>query len=234
MKILTKALLITIFSSVCVGCSTVKNKELTSDDSLTLNNKTIAVSRYSELPDFAAQTAVNVQFGLLGVATAVSSGNDMIKNNEIGDPASLISAQLLAGLEDSYTMSEVKVDSSLPAKSEMDDVISTYGKADYILDVKTIGWSSIHFSSDWDNYRVTYTAHARLIDVKNKIAIMDDTCSYTPEYADTNQAPTYDELENGAGLKTALTKSVEFCVTQIRRMAKLHNQTNKDYIGTAE
>lgn len=216
-----KKLSILMLGILSVGCTTVKQYALTPDESSKLNDKTIAVTKYNEKPDFLAQTAANVQFGFLGIATAISSGNEMISKNKINDPAESISLKLLGKLKKHYSVKDIKINKAIPLDSKLDDVIGVYGNADYVLDVQTIGWSSIHFSTDWNNYKVTYTAHAKLIDVKNKAAVLEATCTYTPEYTDTNQAPTYQELENGTGLKAALEKSIEYCVENISNTAKL-------------
>jgi hypothetical protein len=209
-----------------VGCATVNKNELTADEALTLKGKSVVASKYNELPDFAAQTAANVQFGLLGLASAISSGNSMIKNNKIEDPAISISKKISDGLNVNQNMKVIQSGDFVSAKVTDDELIKTYGNSDYILDVKTTGWSSIYFPTDWDNYRVMYTAQARLIDVKSKQVVIEETCTHVPDYKDTNTAPNYISLENGSGLKESLSKSIDYCVNQIQSMAKLHTQNN--------
>ena len=226
MKFSTHSAVIISLMLTTVGCATVKKDELTTDEASTLKNKSVVASRYNELPDFAAQTAANVQFGLLGLASAISSGNSMIKNNKIEDPAISIANKIADGLKANQNMKVVQSTDSVSAKASNDDLIKTYGTSDYILDVKTTAWSSIYFPTDWDNYRVFYTAQARLIDVKSNQIIIEETCTHAPEYTDTNTAPSYISLENGSGLKESLNKSIEYCVNQIQSMAKLHTQNS--------
>ncbi len=219
---------------VAVGCATVTTDELTAEESQAFSEKTVVMSRYKELPDFAAQTATNVQFGLLGLAAAKSNGNAMIQNNDIADPAVEISRQLAAGLGENYSLKvvesgEVKVDSG-----KLDKLMEVYQGYDYILDVRTLGWRSIYFPTDWNSYKVYYTAHARLIDAANQEVIAEEMCNYAPEFEDSNDAPSYEELENGNGLRSELEKSVSHCVDYIATMAKLHKQEKTQNMASAE
>ncbi|MDO8267422.1 MAG: hypothetical protein Q7T32_06270 [Moraxellaceae bacterium] len=219
------------FSST--GCSTIKTNELTTDESQILKEKSVALSKYDKLPDFAAQTAANVQFGLLGLATAISNGNKIINKNNIEDPALSISRQLAEGLKSNHNVKIIESNEYVSAKSQINDLVTKYAGHDFVLDVKTVGWNSIYFPSDWDSYRVMYSAHARLIDIKSKQVVAEEVCTHVPEYADTNQAPSYNDLENGTGLKASLEKSVEYCVEHIRNMAKLH-QANKEKLAVSQ
>lgn len=224
MKKVIKMAVFGSFALSVVGCSTVKTKELSSDASINLKNKSLVLSRYSTLPDFAAQTAVNVQFGLIGLATAISNGNAMIKNNHIEDPAFEIAKNIAIGLKDNQGVKVVEGATKLVASGNVDDVIKIYAEYDYILDVKTLNWSSIYYPSDWDNYRIFYSAHARLIDTKSTSVVAEEACTTAPEYPNTNDAPSYDDLETGSGLKKELARAVDFCVEHIRNMTKLHQQ----------
>ncbi|GAD03164.1 hypothetical protein F9L16_09445 [Agarivorans sp. B2Z047] len=212
------------------ACSTIKTKPLDANESLSLADKSLVYTRYSALPDFAAQTAANVQFGLLGLASAISSGNAMIVNNQIEDPALDIARELASGLSDSYKVKVVDDESKSVTIPELPNIIELYSDYDYILDVRTLSWSSIYYTSDWDNYRVSYQVHARLIDREKGIVIAEEACNNMPEYADTEQGPSYVELESGEGLKRELARSVEFCVEHIRNMARLRDETNANSV----
>ncbi|GAA4494015.1 hypothetical protein [Pseudaeromonas paramecii] len=220
-----KVVLLIVFALSATGCATVNHDALTQDEALALKDKKVGLTHYQDRPDFIAQTAVNVQFGLLGLASAISSGNAMIKNNQVADPAIAIADKLAQGLAQEQQMQVVAEAQSVSSKVTDEALLGHFGQQDYVLDVKTLGWSSIYFPTDWDNYRVMYTARARLIEVQTGKIIADETCSHVPDYADTNQAPSYKALEDGSGLKTALAQSVEYCVNQIQVMAKLHAQT---------
>jgi len=230
--------LITVFlvaiSLLSVGCSSVKTKVLAPDTATAFSGKNLVLSKYNELPDFPAQTAVNVQFGVVGVLTAISNGNAIIRRNNIQDPALGISRQLAQGMQGSHGFNVTEAADFVAVKSDVPELVSRYRDYDYVLDVKTLGWSSIYFPTDWDNYRVIYTAHARLISVDSGQVVAEQLCSHVPDYADTNQAPSYVQLENGTGLKATLNKSIEYCVDHIRATAQLYNEGQTENVAVAE
>ncbi|MEH6368017.1 MULTISPECIES: hypothetical protein [Pseudomonadaceae] len=233
MKALITVLLVAI-SLLSVGCSSVKTKVLAPDTATAFSGKNLVLSKYNELPDFPAQTAVNVQFGVVGVLTAISNGNAIIRRNNIQDPALGISRQLAQGMQGSHGFNVTEAADFVAVKSDVPELVSRYRDYDYVLDVKTLGWSSIYFPTDWDNYRVIYTAHARLISVDSGQVVAEQLCSHVPDYADTNQAPSYVQLENGRGLKATLNKSIEYCVDHIRATAQLYNEGQTENVAVAE
>lgn len=229
-----KTLMALFVCLLVTGCATVTTNELTIDESKAMSEKTVVMSRYKDLPDFVAQTATNAQFGFLGLAAAKSNGNAMIQNNNIADPAIDISLQLAEGLEESYNLKIVE-NGELKSESEkLENLVELYRGYDYILDVRTLGWRSIHFPTDWNSYKVFYAAHARLIDAATQNVVAEELCNYIPEYEDSNDAPSYEELENGEGLRSELAKSVSYCVDHITTMAKLHKQEKGQDLASAK
>ncbi|SDR72489.1 hypothetical protein SAMN05216271_0179 [Halopseudomonas sabulinigri] len=228
------AVLLVVTSLLSVGCSSVKTKVLAPNTAGAFSGKSLVLSKYNELPDFPAQTAVNVQFGVVGVLTAISNGNAIIRRNNIQDPALGISRQLAQGMQNSHGFNVTEADDFVTVKSDVPELAARYQDYDYVLDVKTLGWSSIYFPTDWDNYRVIYTAHARLISVDSGQVVAEQLCSHVPDYADTNQAPSYVQLENGTGLKATLNKSIEYCVDHIRATAQLYNEGQTENVAVAE
>ena len=85
-------------------------------------------------------------------------------------------------------------------------------------------------------YGVTYgrAAHAKLIDAASQSVVAEELCNYIPEYEDSNDAPSYEELENGKGLRSELEKSVSYCVDYITTMAKLHKQEKEQDLAAAK
>ncbi|MFO6423908.1 hypothetical protein [Motilimonas sp. KMU-193] len=216
-----KLVLVSLVVLLANGCSTIKNDALTAEESAQLSQKTLVLSRYNELPDFPAQTALNVQFGLIGYASAVDSGNTIIANNNIADPAYSIAQKLAAGSATKHQVNLVELEQSVALDTEIGELVKRYSNYDYILDVKTLSWGSIYFPSDWDSYRVNYATHARLIETKSKKVIVEGSCSHFPEYADTNDAPSYEELEDGTGIRKSLANTVDVCVDYIRTHTQL-------------
>lgn len=206
------------------ACSMIKTNELTKNESTSLKGKTLIFTLYDTLPDFSATTAANVQFGLLGALAAIDNGNLMIANNKIKDPAVEVAKALADGLAKNHNVKVFHNNNIVSKSNEIVDLVSLYNQYDYILDVRTLGWGSIYYPSDWNNYKVRYAVHARLIDRNKKIVIAEELCQNTPEFVDTDKAPSYDDLESGASIKQELAKSVIYCVDYIRTMTKLHNQ----------
>lgn len=203
------------------GCSTVETKELSAQDGAMINGKSVVLTKYNDLPGFSAQTAVNVQFGLVGYATAVSNGNAMIVRGGIVDPALAISQELARGLSETHGVKVVSAGEHVPVKISPRGLSQIYSTHDFVLDVKTTRWGSIYFVSDWNSYRVFYAAHARLIDAKSGRIVAEVLCRHLPEYEDTNKAYSYDDLESGVGLRKALDESANYCADQIRQEIKL-------------
>ncbi|MEH6567012.1 MAG: hypothetical protein V7756_16950 [Halopseudomonas sp.] len=228
------AVLLVVASLFSVGCSSVKTKVLAPDTATAFSGKNLLLSKYNELPDFPAQTAVNVQFGLVGVLTAISNGNAIIRRNNIQDPAMGISRQLAQGMQANHGFNVTEATDFAAVKSDVPALAARYQDYDYVLDVKTLGWSSIYFPTDWDNYRVIYSAHARLISVETGQVVAEQVCSHVPDYADTNQAPSYVQLENGTGLNATLNKSIEYCVDHIRAAAQLYNEGQVEDVALVE
>jgi len=211
------------------ACSTMKTNILTVDESNVLKEKSLIYTTSDELPDFPAQTAVNVQFGVFGVATAISNGNEMVKNNNTEAPAIAIAKELAKGLSEEQNIRVINNKNIISSSDKINDLVQLHNDYDLILDVRTIGWGSIYYVSDWDNYKVMYNVHARLIDQKTEEIIAEEVCSSAPEYKETDDAPSYESLENGNGLNQELLRSVDYCIDHIRSMAKFHH--SKDYVN---
>jgi hypothetical protein len=115
----------------------------------------------------------------------------------------------------------VASESGVSGSDDVGALAKTYANAELILDVKTIGWSFLYFPTDFNNYRVMYSARLRLIDRQRQAVMAEEFCSYTPEYEDTNKAPSYDELvgNNAAGLKRELANAARHCVELFQRSA---------------
>ncbi|PHS19102.1 MAG: hypothetical protein COA86_05385 [Kangiella sp.] len=216
--------LVVIIVLALSACTSVKTNKLTLDEASNLKGKTVAYTKYIKPPSFVALTAANVQFGLIGHATAVSSGNSMIRNNNIEDPAEHIAKSLANTLSEKHNVKVVLTDKTIGKKKKMKkmkNIISLYSDYDYILDVRTKSWGSVYYLSDWNNYIVMYDVHARLIEQKSKNVIFEHYCSNKPEFENPDDAPTYKELEQGVRLKEELQKSVSFCIEEIKKETNL-------------
>jgi hypothetical protein len=202
------------------GCVAVRHVPLSESDSNRVGGKAVQRSLYQK-PDFAAFTAGKAGFGPIGAALIIQAGNDLIRENAVDDPAIRIGQELAQALARRYGVQVLQAE---PRLSESDDVgalLQTYGDADVVLDIKTISWAFIYFPTDWDNYRVLYSARLRLIDRQRNEVIAEEFCAYQPEYEDTNKAPTREDLvgNNAAGLKRELAKAADHCIALFRANA---------------
>jgi hypothetical protein len=169
-------------------------------------------------PDFAAYTAGKAGFGVIGAALIISAGNEIIRGHAVEDPALRIGQELAQSLTARHGLQLLTADAPVVQSDDVGALLQAYGEADLILDIKTISWMFIYFPSDWDNYRVLYSARLRVIDRQQQAVIAEGFCAYKPAYEDTNQAPTREDLigNNAEGLKRELLKAADYCTTFFR------------------
>jgi hypothetical protein len=189
------------------GCVTVNHKAMTKESSAQLQAKSVVATRYDR-PDFAAMTPAKAAFGLIGAAAMISEGNEIVKVNEIADPAVGISDRLLRIAQErrSIVVAQPKAD-SIAASDELHSLLATYSGTDYILDVKTINWMFGYYPTNWTGYRVMYSARVRVIETATKDVAAESLC--TTVQGDDAKPPTYDQLlaDKAALLKSLLDKA---------------------------
>lgn len=192
------------------ACTTVSHTPLSQETSLQLREKSVVRTEYP-MQDFAAFTAGKAAFALLGAAAMISEGNEIVKENDIQDPAIAIGKGLAEKLTLARNVSMVQP----TKKATSDDIVTlieTYPGAGYLLDVKTFNWMFSYYPTDWAHYRVIYNARLRLIDSTKKTVLAETMCSTVQ--GDDKNPPTKDQLlDNKAGLlKEYLGKAATTCV----------------------
>ena len=85
------------------GCVSTKIVPLKQDLVADLQGGSIVTTRRAK-PDFSAMTAGKAMFGLIGAAAMISSGNSIVAENEIEDPARYIGEKLVASFEPPATV----------------------------------------------------------------------------------------------------------------------------------
>ncbi len=205
-------ILVSIFMSACVS---TKNIRIDTDSSALMAGKTMAVST-SDRPDFAAMTAGKASFGMIGSFAMISAGNKIIKKNGIEDPASFIASELARDISEIYSLS-VTLPIGAGNNNDIEYLVKAYSENNYILDVRTINWSFVYFPTDWNNYRVIYSAKLRLIDVATKKVIAEAFCARVPEKS--SDSPSRDQLlsNNAARLKEELREAADYCIKDVRK-----------------
>lgn len=181
----------------------------------------VAVSRYP-VADFIAMTPGKGAFAVLGAAASISEGNAFIKDSGIADPAIDIGAGLRKGLMDKYQMVEVTTAEAPLADDRLESIIKNYAASDFVVDVKTIGWSYRYMPLNWDSYHVSYGARARLIDVKNSRIVAEDSCGRTSK--ELSDAVSHEKLtaNHGQYLRAKLSAYAAECANELaKRMLKI-------------
>lgn len=159
---------------------------------------------------------------MLGAAASISEGNSFIRDNGIADPAIDISAGLRKGLIDKYQLVEVTTTDVPLTDGSIESIVKNYHGSDFVVDVKTIGWSYRYMPLNWDSYHVSYGARARLIDVKNSRIIAEDSCARTSK--ELSEAVSHEKLTENRGqyLRTKLSVYAADCANELaKRMLKI-------------
>lgn len=200
------------------GCVSTKNVPVNDAATSEIQGKSITTAK-REMPDFAAMTAGKAMFAMVGAVAMISAGNGIIRDNQVEDPANYISATLVAGLTEKYKLSVVNNDGILVADESPDKLAAQYASSDYLLDVRTINWSFAYFPTDWDSYRVMYSAKLRLINTDNGQVVAESFCARLPEK--TEAAPSYNELlaNQAQRLKDELRAAADYCVGEFKTKA---------------
>jgi hypothetical protein len=215
-----KKILIIGFLMMIVGCVSIKHVPISQQTAVTLSGKVLQNSLYKK-PDFAAYTFVKAGLGLIGALAIISEGNDIIEKNSVEDPANYISEQLGLTLSEKYGVSILHVEPVISVSDDLNELLKTYSQTNLLLDVRTFLWAFWYFPTDWNNYRIQYTARLRLIDTQKREIIAEEFCRYLPEYNNTEDAPSYNELvdNNATGLKSELRKAADYCIEFFKKEA---------------
>jgi hypothetical protein len=201
---------------VLSGCVSAPTKSLNSGS--TFQGKHVVVSRYAK-PDFSAFTPGKAAFGLFGAAAMISAGNDLVRSENIEDPAIEISEHLANDMVEKRSATLLPAPQPVATDDSPSSLVKTYPGADVILDVKTINWMYVYYPSQWSKYRVMYAARVRLIDGKTGALVAQHLCKVDP--TDPKNPPTSDSLraDHAALLKQFLRKAAETCVGDAEQQA---------------
>lgn len=196
------------------GCVSTKINPVDHQALAVFRGGTVVTSQ-REKPSFVANTAGKAMFGVLGAVAAINAGNEIVRENDLADPAVSIRQALLADLVTDDVLTPVASTTTTDA-TEVAKLAKQYSGGDLLLDVQTVNWSFIYFPTNWSHYRVIYSAKVRLIDTKHSKVVADGFCARVPEEAPNS--PSRDELlENKAArLKQELATAAEYCVHEFR------------------
>lgn len=202
-------------ASLLSACSTVQQMKADPVASTAMRGKTLARTSRAEVPPFTAVTPGKAAFAVVGALAMVSAGNELIKANHVPVPADAISQALGEQLQGARGMR--LVGAAIPVTSSDVALIAAAadGKADYVLDVQTLGWNFSYFPTAWTSYKVTHAARASLIEVASHKIVAQGRCARDPAY--TENAPNYHQLvdNQAAGLKKELDIAARECVATL-------------------
>lgn len=212
---LPRLIIILCTSLMMTACVSTKNVSIGEDAGVKFNNKKISATE-RKTPNFSAVTVGKVTFGALGAAAMVIAGNKIVNDNNITDPAGYISATLLADLTQQYGMTVLDNNSGPLSSDKPASIAGLHQDSNFVLDVKTINWSFAYFPTDWNNYRVIYSAKLRLIDTASNTVIAEGFCSRMPEKNEKSPSKAEMLADKAYVLKSELRLSANKCISEFR------------------
>ena len=158
-------------------------------------------------------------FGVLGSVANVASGDKLVKDINLENPAPAMEASLKAYLT-SKTGLNAGTDLDYSAKDAKKPKKLPLGEADYVLDVTTKLWGVNYFPTNWVNYQTYYTGDITLFDGTTGDIVAQNVCQY--KYPETAaESPSYTELvsNNGTLLKANVQRLADRCVEDFKTKA---------------
>lgn len=196
------------------GCVSTKNVAASKGELARFAANDLAVTT-RPTPAFADFKATNAMFGAVGGIASILSGNDLIRENQVPDPASGIGAKLSEHLAVKHGMRVVAGVTEAQAEgTSVEEIAAPYaGKAALLIDVQTVNWSCAYLPLNWTRYRVIYSVKVRVIDVEKRIKVAEGF--YAWQTPDEMENPKYDELfADGAAL---LRKQLDIAAAEATR-----------------
>jgi hypothetical protein len=213
--------LIVLFTLIVNGCVAVRDLPIDQSVIPTLRGKSVITVKRT-MPGFSAMTADKMAagslFGAIGGAVAgasmIRSGNTLVKENNISDPAYEIAERIARAMETKYGITYTGISKAEVADDDISKLAALYKTNSFVLDVRTVNWGFLYYPLYWTKYRVIYAARMRLIDTNSAGVVAEGGCYRLPDKIDT--APTYEELlENSANrLKSEIEDAVIDCARE--------------------
>ena len=184
-------------------------------DAAGLQGKSLALSVH-EAPTFMPMTAGKAGFGLFGVAAMAGAGKTLVTENQIADPAGMVREQLSALLRDAYGAQPLQLDATLSQSKKPKDIAAAHPNADFVLDVRSTGWTYVYFPTQWARYAVYYNVQVKLLD-KDGREVSNAACNTGTH--DHPKPPSREQLhaQQAALLKDVLGSLAWNCVHILAR-----------------
>lgn len=178
-----------------------------------MQGKSLAVVK-RESPNFVAMTSGKGMFAVAGVGAAAASGNKLVAENAIVDPALQIGESVANDLTNAHGL--VLLPRPTAVKSgDVSEIAKSASGSDYALDVVTNGWSYMYDGFNFADYFVGYSSKLRLIDVRTEKVVSSGFCAYNPKKAGKSAVPHYKLVANDAAfIKQELADASEQCIRE--------------------
>lgn len=209
-----------LLSSALAGCVSTKTVGIAPNALAQYRGATVTVA-HREKGGFIAQTAGKAMFGAIGAVAMIHAGNELIRDDQVPDPAVSIGQALesdLAGQDGLKTVDTTVSTDTL----DISKLASQYKDADLLVDVVTTYWGIVYFPTNWSHYKLLYSVKLRLIDTKQAKLIAEGFCTRKQETS-PEAAPTKAQLldNQAAGLKKELADAGSYCTEEFRQKALL-------------
>ncbi|MBT8097039.1 MAG: hypothetical protein HKN35_09760 [Woeseia sp.] len=195
------------------GCASTQNLAVSPNTLETMQGKSLTLIQ-RESPNFVAMTSGKGMFAVAGVGAAAVTGNKLVKENNIVDPAMNISRTLAENLANNYGIA-LRGETTIAKSDSVDELVKLANNSDYALDVATHGWSYIYDGFKFGDYFVGYSSKLRLIDVNTSEVISSGLCAYDAKAAGKSAVAHETLLANNAAyIKQELVDATDRCVQE--------------------
>lgn len=214
-----KLFTIIVLASFLTSCISTNTVRISDADLSVMRGKTVAII-HNEKPSFGAITPTNMVIstltgGIAGYFTMTYQGNKIIRENEVADPAFVISSNLAKNVSQKYGVKII--DERTTSETQNISKISKQYRdiSDYVLAVGTADWAINYLRGNLSRYRVLYVSRVELINTKTGKIIAEGSCSKNPSQKEINNPPTYDELlrNKAAAIKEELAAIGPACAS---------------------
>jgi hypothetical protein len=199
------------------GCTTIETAALQPAVAAQLRGQNVGIV-IQEPATFSVMQTRDVALGPLGILNMNAEGARLRREAHIGDPAEDIATLLgdsLAGRHEAVI---------LPARGnahqqDVDRILAAAPpEARYVLTVATVSWGIMNLPAPRTDMQVTYTARARLVDVRTQAVIAEGGCLQAPDGTEIHAVSYKDFTADNAMLaRTELAARVDRCVHVIKR-----------------
>jgi hypothetical protein len=206
----------TVIGLLCVvflaGCVSTKTAQLESSKAAVLRGKAVAVTDRPRA-GLVAMTRGYGMLGAIGAGVMIAHGENIIKDNDIQDPAPQINHALVLAAQNQYGIVPV---STPPVHVDTTDVVQlaqAAGGVDVLFDVQETG-RQFRYRPLSAGYIVDSAFKFRIIDVHSRTMIAEGFC-YQSTKDDPARPSDDDLLANGAAmLKQTLDAQRDQCRSQ--------------------